>query len=128
MAAVEQREPSAFPPSIRPSSMPRWLQVHSRGQVRSCTRASTLAEQHAAAERWLREEVASAYDAMQADPSRAIPAQSVFDDIRAYHAVRLGGGRRLGQQTREGYLSRASGQSATGMPKTHRRVTKEHSR
>ncbi len=48
-----------------------------------------LQERDAAAERWLREEVASAYDAMQADPSRAVPAKSVFDDIQAQHAAGL---------------------------------------
>jgi len=39
-------------------------------------------------EQWLREDVASTFDAMQADPSRAIPASSVFAAIKARHAGR----------------------------------------
>jgi antitoxin ParD1/3/4 len=54
--------------------------------VRAGLRA--LQERDAAVERWLREEVAT-YDAMQADPARALPATAVFDEIRARHAARL---------------------------------------
>lgn len=49
---------------------------------------SALQERDTAIERWLREEVAPVYDAMQADPTRAIPAQQVFNEIRAHHAER----------------------------------------
>lgn len=55
--------------------------------VRAGLRA--LQERDEAVERWLREEVAPVYDAMQADPSRAIPADQVFAAIRAHHAARL---------------------------------------
>jgi antitoxin ParD1/3/4 len=48
-----------------------------------------LRERDGAVERWLREEVAATYDAMQADPARALPAKAVFDEIRARHAARL---------------------------------------
>ena len=41
-----------------------------------------LQERDRAVEDWLRNQVAPTYDAMHADPSRGIPAQSVFDDIR----------------------------------------------
>ena len=41
-----------------------------------------------AIERWLREEVAPTYDAMKADPARAVSSASVFSDIRARHAQR----------------------------------------
>jgi antitoxin ParD1/3/4 len=44
-----------------------------------------LEERDAAVERWLREDVGAAYDALQADPSRAIPAKSVFEAVRARH-------------------------------------------
>jgi antitoxin ParD1/3/4 len=47
----------------------------------------------AATERWLREEVAATYDAMKADPARAIPAEDVFKAIRAHHAHRMGNSR-----------------------------------
>ena len=57
--------------------------------VRAGIRA--LQERDAAVERWLREEVAPVYDAMQADPGRAIGLDDVFADIRARHARRLTG-------------------------------------
>lgn len=52
--------------------------------VRAGLRA--LQERDAAVERWLREEVAPAYDAMAADPTRGVPAERVFADLRARHA------------------------------------------
>jgi antitoxin ParD1/3/4 len=55
--------------------------------VRAGLRA--LQERDAAVERWLREDVAAAYDAIQADPSRGVPAEDVFAAIRARHADRL---------------------------------------
>lgn len=54
--------------------------------VRAGLRA--LKERDAAMEQWLREEVGPVYDAYQTDPSRAIPAEKVFDDVRRHHAVR----------------------------------------
>jgi antitoxin ParD1/3/4 len=54
--------------------------------VRAGLRA--LKERDAAMEQWLREEVAPVYDAYQADPSRGIPAEKVFDEVRRHHAVR----------------------------------------
>ena len=54
--------------------------------VRAGLRA--LEERDAAVERWLREDVAPVYDAMKADPSRAVPAEQVFADIKARHAAR----------------------------------------
>jgi antitoxin ParD1/3/4 len=54
--------------------------------VRAGLRA--LQEREAAVDRWLCEEVAATYDAMQSDPSRAIPAADVFDGIRQHHAAR----------------------------------------
>jgi antitoxin ParD1/3/4 len=51
--------------------------------VRAGLRA--LQERDAVIERWLREEVVPVYDAMKADPSRGIPAEKVFEAIRAHH-------------------------------------------
>ncbi|MBV9286317.1 MAG: type II toxin-antitoxin system ParD family antitoxin [Hyphomicrobiales bacterium] len=48
--------------------------------VRAGLRA--LQERDAAVERWLLNEAAAAYDAMKADPSRAIPAETVFAELR----------------------------------------------
>lgn len=55
--------------------------------VRAGLRA--LQEREAAVERWLREEVAPVYDAMRADPARALSADTVFDSIRAHHAAKV---------------------------------------
>lgn len=52
--------------------------------VRAGLRA--LQERDAAVERWLREDVAQVYDQMKTDPARAIPADSVFEALRARHA------------------------------------------
>ncbi len=40
-------------------------------------------------DRWLREEVAPAYDAAQADRTRIIPADQVLAEIEARHVQRL---------------------------------------
>jgi antitoxin ParD1/3/4 len=58
--------------------------------VRAGLRA--LQERDAAVERWLRDEVAPVYDAMAADPGRALPAETVFAELRARHAARLKAG------------------------------------
>ena len=55
--------------------------------VRAGVRA--LQERDAAVDRWLREDVAATYDAMQRDPARAIPSEQVFAVIRARHADRM---------------------------------------
>lgn len=55
--------------------------------VRAGLRA--LQERDAAVERWLRENVAPAYDAMQADPGRGISAEHAFERIRRLHTERL---------------------------------------
>ena len=55
--------------------------------VRAGLRA--LQERDAAVERWLREEVVPTYDAMKADPSRGVPAEQAFAEVRAHHAKRL---------------------------------------
>lgn len=54
--------------------------------VRAGLRA--LQERDAAFERWLREEVATAYDEMKADPARGIPAKAVFAEARARYTAR----------------------------------------
>jgi antitoxin ParD1/3/4 len=55
--------------------------------VRAGLRA--LQERDAAVEAWLRDEVVGVYDALEADPTRAIPASDVFAAIRARHADRV---------------------------------------
>jgi len=55
--------------------------------VRAGLRA--LRERDAAVERWLREEVAPVYDAMQADPRRGLSADQVTAALAAHPAARL---------------------------------------
>lgn len=55
--------------------------------VRAGLRA--LKERDALTERWLREAVAPAYDAVEADPNRVIPAKEAFAAVREHHARRL---------------------------------------
>jgi len=55
--------------------------------VRAGIRA--LKERDEAIDRWLREEVAPVYDAMIADPARAISVDDAFGDVRARHAERV---------------------------------------
>jgi antitoxin ParD1/3/4 len=54
--------------------------------VRAGLRA--LEERDSAVERWLRTDVVAAYDALKADPNRAIPASEVFAAVRARHEER----------------------------------------
>ena len=56
--------------------------------VRAGLRA--LQERDAAVERWLREDVAPTHDALKADPSRGIPAEQVFAELRARQTKRKG--------------------------------------
>jgi antitoxin ParD1/3/4 len=50
---------------------------------------AALSEQDQIVDRWLRDDVAPVVDAMRADPSRAIPAERVFAELRKHHAKRL---------------------------------------
>jgi antitoxin ParD1/3/4 len=50
-----------------------------------------LQERDTAIERWLVNEVAPVYDAMKADPSRAIPAKTVFSNLRKRGAADVKG-------------------------------------
>jgi antitoxin ParD1/3/4 len=52
-----------------------------------------LQERDAAVERWLREDVAQAYDRMEADPGRAIPLADVRRLMREHHGARTKGDR-----------------------------------
>jgi antitoxin ParD1/3/4 len=54
--------------------------------VRAGLRA--LEERDAAVERWLRNEVVAAYDALEANPERAIPANEVFAAVAKRHRRR----------------------------------------
>ena len=51
--------------------------------------ASLPKERDAAVECWLREEVAQTYDAMEADPVRAIPAEVLQGNLRNHHLDKI---------------------------------------
>lgn len=55
--------------------------------VRAGLRA--LKDRDAAVEKWLRAEVAEAYDEMQRNPARGIPAEQAFNELRMRHASSL---------------------------------------
>lgn len=54
--------------------------------VRAGLRA--LQERDAAMERWLKEEVTPAYDAMKANRGRGVPAEKVFAEVRNRYEAR----------------------------------------
>ena len=89
MARIEKRTVS-LPPE-HAAFIDRLVASGAYATVSEVVRAGlrALQERDAAVERWLREEVAPAHDAMQADPGRAVGIDAVFDDIRARHAERL---------------------------------------
>ena len=51
-----------------------------------------LQDRDDAVERWLRDDVAPAYDAALADPASSIPAEEAFADVRARISERFKGG------------------------------------
>lgn len=55
--------------------------------VRAGLRA--LKERDDVVERWLREEIAPVYDALQADPSQRLSIDNVFEEVRAHHERRF---------------------------------------
>ena len=46
-----------------------------------------LQKADAAVEQWLHDDVSPVFDAMQADPARAIPADTVLMNLRSHHAA-----------------------------------------
>ena len=60
--------------------------AYATGSEVICAGLKALQERDADIERWLREEVVPVAAATEADPGRAIPADQVFDEIRALHA------------------------------------------
>lgn len=89
MAAIEKRTVSlpAEQASYIDSLVASGAYATASEVVRAGLRA--LQERDAAVERWLREEVAPAAKAYEADPSTGIPAEQVLERIRARHAARL---------------------------------------
>ncbi len=65
----------------------RGLYASASEVVRAGLRA--LQERDSVVESWLQTQVAPIYDAMQADSTRAIPAETVLKNLRAHSANRL---------------------------------------
>jgi antitoxin ParD1/3/4 len=89
MPTVERRTVSL--PSAQASYIDSFVETSVYASASEVARAGlrALQERDAAIERWLHEEVAPVYDAMQADPGRGIPADEVTAALRAHHARRL---------------------------------------
>jgi antitoxin ParD1/3/4 len=93
-----EEPPGMSSPKKRTFSLPKEQDAYIERMVKSGAYASasevvraglrSLQERDESVERWLREEVASSYDALKADPSRAKAAKDVFDAVRARHADR----------------------------------------
>jgi antitoxin ParD1/3/4 len=85
----EIRKRSFTLPSQEAESIDAKVASGAYGSASDVVRAGLLAlqERDAAIERRLVYEVAPVYDAMKADPSRAIPAKTVFSNLRKRRAV-----------------------------------------
>ena len=94
MPAVEKRTISL--PAEQARYMDQLVASGGYASVSEVVRAGlrALQEREAAVERWLREEVAPVYDAMQADLRRGLTAEEVDQALQAHHAGRRkrGGG------------------------------------
>ena len=87
ITTVEKRTISL--PPAQASYIDALVEADTYASVSEVVRAGlrALQERDAAVERWLREEVAPAYDAIQADPSRGIPLAQVRETLRARYAA-----------------------------------------
>lgn len=93
MAAVEKRTFSL--PAEQASYIDALVASGTFASASEVVRAGlrALQERDAAVERWLRDEVAEAYDAVQRAPDQVIPAGDVATALRQRHADRLKAGR-----------------------------------
>ncbi len=91
MANIEKRTVSL--PSEHSAFIDQLVEKGAYASASEVVRAGlrALRARDEAVERWLHDEVAPAYDRLKEDPSRALSAQSVFDEVRAHHADQLKG-------------------------------------
>lgn len=89
MAAVEKRAISL--PSDQASYINFKAKADAYASASEVNRAGSraLKERDEAVERRLQMQVASSFDAMLADPARAVPVEDAFTGVRARHAGRL---------------------------------------
>jgi antitoxin ParD1/3/4 len=95
MPGIEKRTVSL--PAAQASYIDSLVEAGTYASASEVVRAGlrALQERDAAVGRWLREEVAPVYDAMQADPGRGLSAEQVTAALAAHHTARLkkaGGG------------------------------------
>ncbi|MGH7101825.1 MAG: type II toxin-antitoxin system ParD family antitoxin [Acetobacteraceae bacterium] len=116
MAAVEKRTVSLPAELARyiDTQVAKGIYASASEMVRAGLRA--LQEGDAGFERWLREEIAPTYDAMQADPSGAIPATRVLQNLRAHHTKRLKAKRGVWRRLRAGGRGRSRFSSTSTSP------------
>ncbi len=89
MVKVEKRTVSL--PAKHAAYVDKMVASGSYASVSEVVRAGlrALQERDVAVEKWLREEVAPAYDAIKADPARGLTAEGVFTKLRAHHARKI---------------------------------------
>jgi antitoxin ParD1/3/4 len=89
MSGIEKRTVSL--PTAQASYIDALVEAGTYASASEVVRAGlrALQERDAAVERWLRDDVARTYDAMQADPSRGLSADQVSAALAAHHAARL---------------------------------------
>ncbi len=95
MSGIEKRTVSL--PAAQANYIDALVEAGSYASASEVVRAGlrALQERDEAVARWLREEVAPVYDAMQAEPGRGLSADQVTAELAAHHAARLkkaGGG------------------------------------
>jgi antitoxin ParD1/3/4 len=89
MPAIEKRTVSL--PAAQANYIDALVKTGTYASASEVVRAGlrALQERDAAVERWLREEVAPVYDAMQADPGRGLSVDQVTAALAAHHSARL---------------------------------------
>lgn len=89
MPGIEKRTVSL--PAAQASYIDALVEAGTYASASEVVRAGlrALQERDAAVERWLRDEVAPTYDAMQADPERGLSADQVTAALAARHAARV---------------------------------------
>lgn len=93
MAIVEKRTISL--PSDQAAFVDAKVRAGDYASVSEVVRAGlrALKERDDAVEQWLRNEVATTFDAMHRDPARAVSVEAAFDELRGRHRERVGKGR-----------------------------------
>jgi antitoxin ParD1/3/4 len=89
MPGIEKRTVSL--PAAQASYIDALVEAGTYASASEVVRAGlrALQERDAAIERWLRDEVAPTYDAMQANPGRGLSADHVTAALSARHAARV---------------------------------------